>query len=216
MFGYAIPFTHTGVLGEYKLSDEWQIDAGITRGWNQTMRDNNGSPDILAGVTYTPQGSDEMKKWKFILNLSEGPQATKDNSDWWTVLDFQAIYTVDPKLSLVANIDYGDAPHATAGGTAQWYGVAGYAAYILNDYVTTNVRAEWYGDTKSFTLGPGGQANLYELTVNAQIKPFPTHSIGQFFVVRPELRLDYAEHAFFNGGTKNSQFTFGIDAYFMF
>jgi len=216
LFGYAIPFTQTGVMGEYKINDAWQIDAGITRGWNQSLNDNNGCPDFLGGVTFTPQGSDEWKKWKFILNLSEGPQGTDDNSNWWTVLDFQAIYTASSNVSYVVNIDYGDAPGATATGAAQWYGIAGYAAVILNDYMTTNVRAEYYGDTKSFTLGPGGAANLYELTLNLQIKPMPHNAIGQNLVIRPEVRLDYSEKAFFNGGTKNYQATFGVDAYFMF
>jgi len=217
MFGFAIPFTHTGVIGEYKFNDDWQLDAGITRGWNQSLNDNNGVPDILAGVTFTPQASDALKKWKFILNLSEGPQGTNDNHNWWTVLDFQAIYTANEKLSYVVNIDYGDAPGATASGAAQWYGIAGYAAYIINDYLTTNVRAEYYGDTKSFTVGPGnGPANLYEVTLNLQVKPMPHNNIGQNLVIRPEVRLDYSERAFFNGGAKNYQATFGIDAYFMF
>jgi putative OmpL-like beta-barrel porin-2 len=216
MFGYAIPFTHTGIMGEYKINDDWQIDAGITRGWNQSLNDNNGCPDFLGGITFTPQESDALKKWKFILNLSEGPQATNDNSNWWTVLDFQAIYTASDKLSYVVNIDYGDAPGATASGAAQWYGIAGYAAYVMNDYLTTNVRAEYYGDTKSFTLGPGGAANLYEVTLNLQVKPMPHNNIGQNLVIRPEIRLDYAEKAFFDGGSKHYQATFGVDAYFMF
>ena len=216
MFGYAIPFTQTGVLGEYKFSDDWQLDAGVTRGWNQSLSDNNGVPDILAGVTYTPQGSDALKKWKFILNLSEGPQATDDNHDWWTVLDFQAIYTMSDKWSFVVNADYGDAPGATASGAAQWYGIAGYAAYVMNDYMTANARVEYYGDNKSFTLGPGGAANLYEATVNLQIKPMPHNAIGSNLMIRPEVRIDYCEHSFFDGGSKNYQATFGIDAYFMF
>jgi len=216
MFGYAIPFTQTGVYAEYKVCDDVLVDAGVTRGWNQTFRDNNGSPDILAGVTITPQESDELKKWTFIVNLSEGPQATHDNHDWWTVLDFQAKYALDAKTNIGANIDYGDAPGAVASGAAQWYGIAGYGSYILCDYATANLRAEYYGDNKSFTLGPGGAANVYEATVNLQIKPLPHNSIGQNLVIRPELRLDYSEHGFFDGGRKNYQATFGIDAYFMF
>jgi putative OmpL-like beta-barrel porin-2 len=216
MFGYAIPFTHTGVYAEYKVCDDVLVDAGVTRGWNQTFRDNNGSPDILAGVTITPQESDELKKWTFIVNLSEGPQATHDNHDWWTVLDLQVKYALDAKTNVGANIDYGDAPGAVASGAAQWYGIAGYGSYILCDYVTANLRAEYYGDNKSFTLGPGGAANVYEATVNVQIKPMPHNSIGQNLIIRPEVRLDYSEHGFFNGGTKNYQATFGIDAYFMF
>lgn len=215
-FGFAIPFTQTGIIGEYKINDDFLVDAGITRGWNQTFRDNNSTPDLLASMTFTPQESDALKKWKFIANLSEGPQATHDNHDWWTVIDLQAVYTVSDKLTIAADLDYGDAPHATATGSAQWYAVAAYGAYVINDYVTANVRAEYYGDNKSFTLGPGGTANLYEATANVQIKPLPHNSIGQNLVIRPELRVDYSEHRFFDGGGKNYQATFGIDAYFMF
>ena len=217
LFGFAIPFTHTGVMGEYKLSDDLLIDAGITRGWNQSINDNNGDPDFLGGITWTPQESDMLKKWKFILNLSEGPQGTHDNADWWTVLDLQAVYTATDKLTLVANVDYGDAPHAPGvTGAPQWYGIAGYGAFVLNDYMTANVRGEYYGDNKGFTLATGVLENLYEATLNVAIKPFPTNNVLQNLLIRPEVRYDYSDKNFFKGGTKHSQATFGIDAYFVF
>ena len=149
-------------MGEYKLCDDLLIDAGVTRGWNQTFKDNNGNPDFLGTLTYTPQQSEELKKWKLIANLSEGPQGTHDNSDWWTVVDLQAIYTVNTDLTLAANADYGDAPaRANAGGTDQWYGIAGYAALVLNQYFTTNLRLEYYGDSHGFTLGTKRDENLF-------------------------------------------------------
>ncbi len=215
LFGFAIPFTQTGVLGEYKLNDDWLIDAGITRGWNQSINDNNGDPDFLGGVTYTPQESDFLKKWKFIANLSEGPQATGDNGDWWTVIDLQAYYTVNEKLSVSANADYGDAPHALGTKSAQWWGIAGYASYILNPMFTLNGRAEWYRDDNGASLG-AGRLNLYEVTVGTAIKPFPSDNLGQNLVIRPEIRFDYADKAFFDAGTDHYQFTFGIDAYFTY
>jgi hypothetical protein len=95
--------------------------------------------------------------------------------------------------------------------------VAGYGAYVLNDYFTFNARAEWYGDSSSFTIGiPPGAQNLYEFTINTDIKPFPSSPLGQNLIIRPELRFDYSAKPFFNAGTKYNQFTFGIDAYYMF
>ncbi|HSZ55368.1 MAG TPA: outer membrane beta-barrel protein [Tepidisphaeraceae bacterium] len=216
-FGFAIPFTQTGIMGEYKLSDDWLLDAGITRGWNQSLKDNNGDPDFLGEVTWTPQGSDFLKKWKVIGNVSLGPQTTNDNSNWWTVLEAIASYAATDKWSFAADLVYGDAPHANAGASAQWYGIAGYGAYVFNDYFTFNGRAEWYGDANSFTIGiPPGAQNLYEFTVNADIKPFPSSTLGQNLIIRPELRFDYSAKPFFNAGTKYDQLTFGIDAYYMF
>lgn len=217
MFGFAIPFTHTGVLGEYKLNDDLVLDAGITRGWNQSSKDNNGSPDFLGGLTYAPQESDALKKWKFIVNLSEGPQGTHDNHDWWSVVDTQAIYTASDTLTLALNADYGDAPHAPGiVGAAQWYGVAAYADLVLNKYLTPNLRLEYYGDSTGFTLGVPGRQNLYAATLNVAIKPLPDDAIGSNLVIRPEVRYDYSNKNFFKGATKHDQLTFGVDAYFTF
>ena len=53
LFGYAIPFTQTGVQGYYTINDQWSVNAAITRGWDQSLEDNNGSAiDFLGGVTY--------------------------------------------------------------------------------------------------------------------------------------------------------------------
>lgn len=216
LFGFAIPFTHTGVIGEYKINDDWLLDAGITRGWNQSLKDNNGDPDFLGGVTFTPQESDFLKKWKFIANLSLGPQTTHDSADWWTVIDLQAYYTATDKLTLSVNFDYGDAPHALSPKSAQWYGIAGYASYVLNDWFTLNGRAEWYDDNDGFTLGVPGNLSVYEVTAGVAIKPLPHDNIGQNLTIRPEVRGDYAAKRFFDAGKDFYQITFGMDAYFTF
>jgi len=215
-FGFAIPFTQTGVIGEYKINDDWLIDAGITRGWNQSLKDNNGDPDLVASVTYTPQQSDFLKKWKFIGNISEGPQATGDNGDWWTVLDLQAMYTLNDAWNFAVDVDYGDAPHALGTTSAQWFAIAGYAHYTVNKYASVNARAEWYDDNNGFTFGTGTVTNVYEVTLGTTVTPFPDDKIFSNLAIRPEIRLDYAEKALFDGGTDHYQWTFGIDAYFVF
>jgi hypothetical protein len=216
LFGFAVPLTNTGIIAEYKVSDDWTFDAGVTRGENQSVLDNNGSPDMISQATFTPQENDALKKWKFIANLEVGPEAAADNHDWWTVIDLQAIYTVNEKLSVALNADYGDAPHALVTKSAQWGGLAGYAGYTINDYVTANARLEWYEDAQGFTLGTPGSLNVYEATVGASIKPFPASDVGQNLVIRPEIRGDYADKNFFNAGTKHFQATFGLDAYFKY
>ncbi|HWE04859.1 MAG TPA: outer membrane beta-barrel protein [Tepidisphaeraceae bacterium] len=226
LFSFAIPLTQTGVMGEYKINPEIQIDAGITRGWSQSLRDNNGDPDFLGGITYTPQGSDFLKKLKFIANLSEGPQASHDNSDWWTVVDLQAIYTDGP-LTAVINADYGDAPNALPGSSAQWGGAAFYVGYTPGNqsFVTLNSRLEWYQDAQGYTLAgfvaptggtPAGVENLYEATFGANVTWFPDDPVMKNLVFRPEIRFDYASKDFFNGDTKHFQTTFGIDLFFKY
>jgi len=217
LFGYAIPFTQTGIMGEYVLSPDLMLDAGVTRGWNQSVRDSNGDPDFLGALTFTPQESDALKKWKIVGNLSMGPQAAHDNHDWWTVIDLIAAYTASDKLTLTLNADYGDAPHAIGGVTsAQWFGAALYASYVVNQFATFNARGEWYDDNNGFTFGVPGNLSVYEATFGMAIKVFPDDPVMQNLVIRPEIRFDYASKDFFDSGHNHFQAEFGVDAYFAF
>lgn len=211
LFGFAIPFTQTGVIGMYQLTDKLGITAGITRGWNQSINDNNSAIDFLGEVTYALTDKDNL-----IVNVSEGPQATHDNHDYWTVVDVVFTHQLSDQIKLTFNGDYGDAPHALGTKSAQWFGAAGYIAWTLNKYVTLNGRGEWYRDNDGFTLGTGKGLNVYEGTVGVAITPFPDNSIAKNLIVRPEVRYDYADHGFFDGGIKNGQFQAAIDAIFSF
>jgi hypothetical protein len=233
-FTYAIPLTQTGVLGHYVFSPDFLLEAGITRGWSQSLRDNNGDPDFLGQLTWTPQSSDYLKNHSFTVKaaLSEGPQSSHDNSDWWTVVDLITSIQLtgdgktDGSLLLAGNMDYGDAPHGTGTSSAQWFGVAAYGSYVINNMFTLNARGEFYNDAQGFTLAgygspilagtPSGTVNLYETTLGVSIKPFPNDPIGSNLVIRPEGRIDYAGKAFFPGSNPHFQASFGMDIYFIY
>ena len=230
LFTYAIPLTHTGVWGHYVLSPDFAIDAGLARGWNQSLRDNNGAAEGMMTIAWTPQANAEMKKWNITLNIDEGPESSHDNSDWWTVLDLIAKYQLtgdgkaDGSCLLALNVDYGDAPHGLVTQSGQWFGAAAYGQYVMNSMFTLNARGEWYSDQQGFTLAgygtptstPSGAVNLYEATVGVAIKPFPNDPIGSNLVIRPEGRIDYASKAFFPGNNPYFQATLGIDVYFIY
>jgi hypothetical protein len=216
LFGYAIPFTQTGVLLSYTFNPSWSVIAGITRGWNQTFYDNNGSPDFVGEVTYTPNPNDA--KTAAVLNVSEGPQTTGNVSDYWTVLDLILKTHIGDNLNLALNVDYGDAPGLLGNGhAAQWYGAAGYAMYTINPMFTVNARAEAYDDANGVTvaLAPGS-TQYYEATLGVAITPFADNDILKNFVIRPEGRVDYASHSAFDGGTKDYEVQLAVDAYFIF
>src|SRR5437870_5150497 len=79
LFGYAIPFTHVGVLGAYSLNEKWAITGGITCGWDQATDDNNGAIDGIGQIKWTPN-----PKWTFYLNAITGPEQTDNNTDYRT------------------------------------------------------------------------------------------------------------------------------------
>ncbi len=209
LFGDAIPFTQTGVLLTYILNDSMTIEGGITRGWGQSLRDNNGAIDFLGEFSWQIS-----KATKVILNASFGPQATKDNSDYWTVLDLIVSQTVSDQFTVTFNGDYGDAPHALGATSAQWYGGALYGTLTLDPHVSVTIRGEAYDDQNGFTTGVAQR--VYEATLGVAVTPFPENAIAKNFSIRPEVRYDYSDHDFFNGGTRHDQLQCAVDAIFTF
>jgi hypothetical protein len=211
LFAYAIPFTHTGVLGTYVLNDKWTVNAGVTRGWDTSLEDNNGTVDFLGGVSYTISD-----KTSAIISLVTGPDQPGDNDNWRTVLDVILSHKLADDLTLTLNGDYGyeaNSVSSVSGSDAQWFGLAGYLSKTLNEYCTLNGRLEYFNDQDGARIA-GTATSWYEATVGVAIKPMPNHDIGKNLVLRPEVRFDYAEDPVFDGDY--NQFTFGIDAYFLF
>ena len=203
----------TGILGTYAF--ERPMDgvrvASPAAGTNPLNDNNKRAIDFLGQVAWTPTPND-----KGTVTLSWGPQATGDDSNYWTVVDLIWTHTFNEKLKGAVNADYGDAPHALASGSsAQWYGIAGYGSYTLSDYLTFNGRVEWYNDQDGFTIA-GVNTQFYEATLGVAITPMPNNDILKNLVIRPELRGDYASTRFFDAGTDHYQFQFAIDAYFNF
>lgn len=211
LFGYAIPFTHTGVLGTYQASDKLTVNAGITRGWDTTLEDNNGTLDFLGGISYTISDATTL-----IVNVVTGPDQPGDNDNWRSVFDAIVTHKITDDLTIAVNGDYGYEANSVAtvsGSDAQWFGVAGYVSKKFNDSLTLNGRAEYFNDQDGARIG-GTATSWYEATVGVSVKPLAHDDIGQNLVIRPEVRFDYAEDPVFDGDY--NQFTFGIDAYFTF
>ena len=211
LFGYAIPFTHTGVMAFYNLSDKVTVMGGVSRGWDQSLKDNNDSLDYLGQLKWV--ASDKVTAY---LNVVTGPEATDDNGNWRTVVDGVVTYAATDKLTFALNGDFGwegGAVAAPGSDYATWYGVAAYAGYKLCDAATLNVRGEWFNDEDG-ARGIGD--TVYEGTVGLAIKPFPRDDLGANLLIRPELRFDYSENGVFDGGTNFYQWTAAVDAIFTF
>ena len=221
-FLYAEPGTQTGALLTYVLNPQWTLDAGFTRGWNQSTRDANDALDFLGRVTFTPSD-----KTSIIFVMTEGPEFPTgagrnlppgDNRDWWTALDLVITQKITDKLSLGLGFDYVETPHipGLAGGAKRWGGVAGYASYTIDPHFTLNTRLEWYEDAANgFSTGAPVSADYYAATLGVAIKPFPNNNILSHLLIRPEVRYDYSDRPVFNAGDHN-QWIFSVDALFTF
>jgi hypothetical protein len=221
-FLYAEPGTQTGAYLTYVFNPQWTVDAGITRGWNASVRDQNSSIDFLGRVTYTPSD-----KTAVIFVMTEGPEypigagvglPPGDNSDFWTALDLVITQKITDKLSLGLGFDYVTTPHipGMAGSDPQWGGVAQYVSYAFDPHFTLNTRLEWYkDDAKGYSLGAPVSADYYATTLGVAIKPFPDHKVFSHLTIRPEIRYDYSDKPVFASGADH-QLTFKVDALFTF
>lgn len=214
------PFTHTGVLGYWTINDQWSVAGGITRGWDNALSDNNNNGiDFLGQIAYTPN-----KQWSFYVNGSFGPQNYGENDNWRSLVDVIANWTVTEQLSLGAELIYvcdggfSATPltgSAGAKGYGDAWGGAGYAKYVLNEYMTLNARVEkLHYNFKN----DGVTNNVYSATLGVTIKPFPKDRWGSNLMIRPEARYDVSEDAIFttNSGDHKDQLTFGADVIFTF
>jgi len=72
LFGFAIPFTHTGVYGTYSVNDNFSVALGVSRGWEQGFEDNNhDSIDVFGQVAWT---LDAKSNTKLVINGIGGPE----------------------------------------------------------------------------------------------------------------------------------------------
>jgi hypothetical protein len=209
------PYSVTGVLGSYNINDQLSVSAGISRGWDMTMEDKNGSIDGLGIITYTPS-----KEWSLSLGWNVGPQNAGDNGHYRVVLDpiisWQATEQLKLGLECLYVYDTGE----------DIWSAAGYAAYAVNDFLTLNARVEAY-HTSATGIGavtaPSSfdSLNIYSVTLGATITPFANTAILKNFVIRPEIRYDFSDssaHAPFTAGGRSykDQLVFAADFIFKF
>lgn len=209
-FGAALPFTLTGISALYNINDQLNVEAGFSRGWGQSSRDNNGSIDAFGRIRFSPSD-----KTNFTLAFITGPEDDGDSSHYRDAVDLTVTQALGDNLTFLLDAVYGnDAAGSPTGGNAQWYGVAGYLVLKLDDHVSLAGRGEWYRDEEALTTGIA--QNLFEATVGVTVTPFPSDPVASFFKIRPEVRYDYASRNFFDGLTKHDQLTAAVDAIFNF
>jgi len=174
-FGFAIPFTHTGVMATYPFADWLTVTAGIVNGWDNTDDNNNGK-SIHGMATITP-----IKDLTLILGGTWGAELDNRDAPKRGLFDFVATYKPIAPLTLTFNYDYGEQDEAFGPGseTARWHAIAGYATYDLTDKFSVGIRGEYFRDEEGFRLGftdpvTGAPArlNVWEMTLTARYKLF--------------------------------------------
>ena len=205
LFGYAIPFTHTGFMATYQASDVVTLTGGIVNGWDN-VDDNNDDKSVHAMAGFAP--SDKVS---LSIGGTYGAEQA-DSSAKRSLID--AIVTFKPVdgLTLMLNYDWGEEeeivvdPVTGALTDASWDGLAGYISYDVNDVVSLGGRAEYFNDDEGYRLGAGA-LELWEATFTARFK------LRDGLVASLELRHDEASDGelVFDDGTDDSQDTLALE-----
>ena len=152
MFGYAIPFTHTGVLFSTALNDNIGLTAGVVNGWDN-VRDNNNGKTFLGSLGL------ELGDLAWTFNGVFGAEDDDSGSSKTGVFDTVLTYSPMDNVDLLANFDYGTASEQVGGDDADWTGLSGIITLgggLLDESLADwsfALRGEWFSDPDGYRTG---------------------------------------------------------------
>ena len=209
LFGYAIPFTHTGVKASYAFSSKVSAMVEVVNGWD-LVRDNNHSKSVGAQVSLTP-----VAPLSVLLNWIGGPELANDNHTKRNVFDVVAILKPTKILTLGVNGDYGvedGTSTVNPGSNATWKGIAGYATVAITNKFSVALRGETFHDEDGVRLATGSNATLSEGTLT------PAFKFTDNVLLRGEVRFDRANQPILakRGTLAERQATVGANVIFVY
>lgn len=229
LFGYAIPFTHTGVRGTYAVNDALSLILGLNNGWDD-LQDTNGSKTIEAGATYAPLKNLSFAAAGYFGNEQLCGLCNTGPGGYRGLFDLIGTYNATEKLTFILNYDYGWQNNAGSintgvippttfsadgNGTATWNGIAGYANYQFTDQWRGSLRLEYFNDRDGYRTGVKQQWK--EMTYTLAYLP------NKNIELRGEYRYDRSNGNSPNGPFNNTsgtsgfgQSSFALEALFKF
>jgi len=209
LFGYAIPFTHTGVKASYAFSSKVAAMVEVVNGWD-LLRDNNRSKSLGAQLTVTP-----VAPLTVLLGWIGGAEIEDDNHAKRNVFDIVAIFKPTKTLTLGVNGDYGNEDGTSAvnpGSDATWKGIAGYATLAVTTKFSVALRGETFRDNDGVRLATGTTTTLSEGTFT------PSYKFTDHVVLRGEVRYDKASQPILarRAALSDKQTTVGANVIFVY
>lgn len=239
IFNFAIPLQHLGALGTFHATKVLDLYAGITRGVNTSLTDNNDRPAFHGGFGLNLMDG----KLAILATTHIGPEnpvhaevftpGLDANGDLRYLNNLVVTWKITDKLTSVTDAVY-TVDESFSG--AECYGVSQLFVYNVHPKVALVGRAEIFRDDDGFyvaqfaknddfvniqrgdfnNLDPrtvfGGATTYSEFTVGVNIKP------NDHILVRPELRYDKAldGHKVFDDSSRSHSFTGALDVIFTF
>jgi hypothetical protein len=180
LFGFAIPFTHTGLLFNIPLTDTLQTNLGVVNGWDNVV-DNNNAKTFLGNLAWTAN-----EHFSVAAAGTYGGEQTDKSGNPRGVADLVSTITFEP-LTVSLNGDYGHENGAAVdGGSAKWYGFSGILGLDLKNVIQLPTglyfRGEWFDDDGGSRTGISQK--LWEVTITGK------YFVTDHFTIWTEYRHD--------------------------
>jgi hypothetical protein len=205
LFGYAIPFTHTGVRAAYTFSDRVAMTLMIVNGWDNAI-DNNTSKTLGGQLAISP-----AQGLKIYANVVYGPEQPDNSSNVRALSDVVITQSLAEGWTAGLNLDYGSEKKPTPTlDEAHWDGFAAYLRFDILPQISLSARGERFSDRQGVRTGV--TQTLTEATLT------PEYRVSKNFVVRAELRKDWSDQAVFqkSAATTNTQTTVQFNVLLVF
>ena len=183
LFGFAIPFYHMGARLAYPATDKVTLTGYVVNGWNN-VHDNNSAKTV--GGTVAVTASDRIS---LTQSYMVGAEQDDNGDDVRQLFDTLLTYTATPQATVLVNFDY--ARDKVEGEDIDWYGLAAYLRYQLNDTWAVTPRYEIFKDSDGFATGLAQTAQSFTVTAE--------HKISDF-ITRIEFRTDFSDEPYFTSG----------------
>ena len=161
----------------------------MANGWNNVV-DNNQGKTVGFQAVLKP-----ASKLSWTQNYMVGKEQAGRNADAVRhLVDGTLTWDVSPKLSLMANYDYGMDRVNRA--RQRWQGFAGYGRFTATSKFKLVPRLEWFDDPQGFTTGAA--QTLKEGTLTAEI------TMAENTFLRGEYRYDWSDQRVFQRNATGS------------
>src|ERR1700731_3298795 len=210
IFNFGIPFNNTGFQSVLHVNKYLDLYAGINRGVNTSIQDNNHSIAFEGGI-----GLNLLDGNLTTLAVTHaGPEDPQNNHDWRYLNDITTTWKINKCLTSITDLNL---IYDSINNGAYGYGGAQYFTYAVNDWLQLGIRGEIWRDTQGFyvaqfranndfihfergdNLNPsfpvdpsnlgGGETTYFAITGGVTIKP-PVPKPLAGLLIRPEVRYD--------------------------
>lgn len=186
------PFTHTGALASYSVSDDTTVYAGWTTGWDTGFDQNFSGSSFLGG--FGTQLTDDVA-FTYIATAGNFGARTAGQDGYSHSLLFDVTLTDNLNYILQSDLVETDAA------LNDDFGVNQYLIYNVDEKIAVGTRIEWWSRDS---------AEQWAATFGVNVKPMDN------LVIRPEIRHDWGIGPGNPAALNGSATTFGCDAILTF